>query len=156
MRDERADADGSRDSGDLQRREDQGHRLVDHEAEQDKDRGHEQGDLEAGAERHGQRELHLVLGGELDGDEVLSEVADRRDDDDADEEGRQPERRDERLDDADEDLRQDREQGGGGHEDEDRDLRRPGGTGVALGLAMAAERLGRVRELVRPGTGRSR
>ena len=97
-RDERADADGSRDRGDLQRREDQGHRLVDHEAEQDKDRGHEQGDLEARAERHGQRELHLVLGRELDGNEVLSEVADRRDDDDADEEGRQPERRDERLD----------------------------------------------------------
>ena len=36
--------------------------------------------------RHRHRELHLVLGGELDGDEVLGEVADRRDEDDADEE----------------------------------------------------------------------
>ena len=75
---------------------------------------------------------------------MFGEVADRRDDDDADEEDRQPECRDERLDRADEDLRQDREQGGGADQDDDRDLGRPGGTGVALGLAMAAERLGRV------------
>jgi hypothetical protein len=112
--------------------------------EQDEDRRHEQGDLEARAERHRQRELHLVLGRELDGNEVFSEVADRRDDDDADEESRQPECGDERLDHADEDLRQDCEQGGGGYQDEDRDLRRPGRPGMALGLAMAAERLGRV------------
>jgi hypothetical protein len=52
------------------------------------DGGHEQRDLLARAEAHGHREFHLVLGGELDGDEVLREVADRRDEDDADEEGR--------------------------------------------------------------------
>ncbi len=71
---------------------------------------HEQRDLEARAERHRHRELHLVLVGELDGDEVLGEVADRRDEDHADEELGQAERLDERLDRADEDLRQHRQQ----------------------------------------------
>ena len=90
-------------------------------AEQDEDRRDEQRDLEARAEGHGHRELHLVLGRELDRDEVLGQVADGRDDDDADEEGRQPERLDERLDGADEDLRQHREERRGREEHDDGD-----------------------------------
>ena len=48
------------------------------DAEEHEDRRHEQGDLEARAVGHGHRELHLVLRRELDRDEVLGEVADRR------------------------------------------------------------------------------
>ena len=65
------------------------------DAEQDEHRADEQRDLEARPEAHGHRELHLVLQRELDRDEVLGEVADRRDEDHADEELRQPERLDE-------------------------------------------------------------
>ncbi len=89
--DEGTDADRGGDRGDLERREHEVHRLPDDEAEQDEDRGDEERDLEARPEGHGHGELHLVLGRQLDGHEVFGEVADRRDDHDADEEHRQPE-----------------------------------------------------------------
>ena len=74
-------ADRRADRRDLERLEDEVHRLADDEPEQDEDRRDEQRDLEARPEAHRHRELHLVLEGELDGDEVLGEVADRRDED---------------------------------------------------------------------------
>ena len=80
--------DSGRDRGDLERGEDEVHRLADDDAQQDEDRGDEQRDLEARAERDRHRELHLVLRGELDGDQMLGEVPDRRDQDDTDEERR--------------------------------------------------------------------
>ena len=108
----------------------------------------EQRDLQARAVAHGHRELHLVLGRELDRHEVLGEVADRRDEHDADEERRQPERVDERLDRADEDLGQDGQERRRDHEHADRDATGPGRAAMPGGLAVAAERLVGVRELV--------
>ena len=138
--DERADAHGRRDGGDLEGLEDEVHGLADEHAEDDQDRRHEQRDLEARAVGHGHRELHLVLGRELHGDEVLGQVADGRDEHDADEERRQPEGLDEALDRAHEDLRQDRQQGGRDEQHDDRDGRAPGRTGVARRLAVPAQR----------------
>ena len=93
----------------------------------------EERDLEARPEGHRHRELHLVLGRELDRDEVLGEVADRRDEDHADEELREAERLDERLDRPDEDLGEDRQQRRRAEQDDDRDAARPGRPAVALG-----------------------
>ena len=98
----------------------------------------EQGDLEARPEGHRHRELHLVLPGELDGDEVLGQVADRRDEHDADEERRQPERLDERLDRVDQDLRQDGQQARRRQEHDDRRRR-----AVQAGPAWPAAARGR-------------
>ncbi len=81
-------------------------------------------------------------------DEVLGEVADRRDEHDADEEGGQSERGDERLDGADEDLGQDREEGGRPEQHDDRDAPAPRRAPVAGRLSVAAERPVGVRELI--------
>ena len=85
----------------------------------------EQGHLEARAVRDGHRELHLVLEGQLDGDEVLGQVADRRDEHHADEERRQAERLDERLDRPDEDLREHGQQDRRAEQDDDAPCGRP-------------------------------
>ena len=146
--DERADADGRRDRGDLERCEDEVHRLADDDADQHEDRCHEEGDLQAGPEGHRHRELHLVLGRELDRDEVLGKVADGRDEHDADEERAEAERVDERLDGAHQDLRQDRQERRSGQQDHDGDLAAPRRPGVPCGLAMAAQGVLWVRELV--------
>ena len=146
-RDQRADPDGRRDGRDLERREDEIHVLAHDRAEEHQDRRHEQGDLEARAEGHGQRELHLVLGRQLDRDEVLGEVADRRDDDHADEEERQVELLDERVDRADEDLGQDGQQGRRAEQHDDRDPTGPGRPTMLVCLARGAEGRVRVGEL---------
>jgi hypothetical protein len=57
-----------------------------HERQQDEHRRDEQGDLRARADRDVHRQVHLVLGGEVDRHPVLGGVADDRHHDQADEE----------------------------------------------------------------------
>ena len=139
--DERADAHGGPDRGDLERGEDEVHRLAHERAEEHQDRRDEQRDLQARAVAHGHREFHLVLGRQLDRDEVLGEVADRRHEHDADEEDAQPERLHEPFDRAHEDLRQHGQQRRRHQQHRDGRAHRPGRAGVARRLAVAAERL---------------
>jgi hypothetical protein len=96
------------------------------EREQDEHRGDEQGDLRARADRDVDRQVHLVLGGEVDGHPVLGGVADDRHHDQADEELADAELLG-RLDDrADEHLGHDPDGDAGDRERDDRALDRPG------------------------------
>jgi hypothetical protein len=72
--------------------------------EEDQDRGHEEGDLQRGAQRDGHREVHIVLVGELDAYKVLGDVADYGDHDHTDKQLGDADLFDQRLDGPDEGL----------------------------------------------------
>src|SRR5215203_3453742 len=82
-----ADEDRQQDRAELEAVEDERQRIgADEEGGEDEDRGDEEGDLGAGADRDVDGEVHLVLHRDQHRDPVLSRVADDRDDDHADEE----------------------------------------------------------------------
>src|SRR5215211_3497184 len=74
-RDQDGDEDRGDEGGELEGIEDEGHRLVHENAGKDEDRRHEEGDLETRADGNAETEVHLVSDGDLDGDEVLGDVA---------------------------------------------------------------------------------
>src|SRR6201996_2520420 len=81
------DQDRDHDRAQLEAVEDERQRIrADEVGGDDEDRGDEEGDLAARADRDVDRQVHLVLAGDEDSDPVLGRVADDRDDDDADEE----------------------------------------------------------------------
>src|SRR5262249_45826883 len=86
----------------------------------DQHRRDEQRDLQARTERDGQTEFHLVLERDFDGDHMLGDVADQRDDDDADEELGQAERLGDGVNRTDQHFAQDSNDDSGDNQDDDR------------------------------------
>ncbi len=97
--------DRERDRGNLERVEEQRHRLADRKRIEDDRRRDQQRDLRAAADGDFNRQRHLVAACRGDRRVMLGGVADDRDEDDADEQLREPELSERRLQGADQDLR---------------------------------------------------
>src|SRR5215204_719506 len=106
---------GGPEGAQLQGSETQAQRVAEQGAEEDEEGGDEQGDLDRGAEGDAHGEVHVVLVGDLDADDVFGDVADYRHEYDPDEELGDAVLLGERFYGPDECLR-DVGGGGGGHE----------------------------------------
>src|SRR5829696_1741270 len=84
--DEASHDHGGPEGAQLQGGEAQAQRMAEQGAEEDEEGGYQQGDLDRGAEGDAHGEVHVVLVGDLDADDVFGDVADYRHEYDPDEE----------------------------------------------------------------------
>ena len=110
------------------------------------DRGDEEGDLAAGADRDVDRQVHLVLHRDQHRDPVLGGVADDRDDDHADEELGEADRLRGLGDRADQDLGHDPDEDAGDRQRDHRGADRPAPAVLVLVLGVEEVAVGLQRE----------